>query len=99
MLPIVDATLAVSDEAFAAFVERHSAFRSIQCVEDNSDMCESYLMVDPYGRFFQNQAAGKGGYLYSRPILPSGAAAAFSEMRFNPAGFRSRYTTAPGEAS
>ncbi|MBL4856516.1 MAG: viperin family antiviral radical SAM protein, partial [Idiomarina sp.] len=99
MLPIVDATLAVSDEAFAAFVERHSAFRSIQCVEDNSDMCESYLMVDPYGRFFQNQAAGEGGYLYSRPILPSGAAAAFSEMRLNPAGFRSRYTTAPGEAS
>lgn len=99
MLPIVDATLAVSDEAFAAFVERHSAFRSIQCVEDNSDMCESYLMVDPYGRFFQNQAAGKGGYLYSQPILPSGAAAAFSEMRFNPAGFRSRYTTAQGEAS
>ena len=62
-------------------------------------MCESYLMVDPYGRFFQNQAVGEGGYLYSRPILHSGAAAAFSEMRFNPAGFRSRYTTAPGEAS
>jgi len=99
MLPVVDDTLAVSDEAFAAFVERHGAFQSIQCVEDNSDMCESYLMVDPYGRFFQNQAAGEGGYLYSRPILPSGAAVAFSEMRFNSAGFSSRYTTAPGEAS
>jgi radical S-adenosyl methionine domain-containing protein 2 len=50
-------------------------------------------------RFFQNQAAEKRGYLYSRPILSSGAAAAFSEMRFNPAGFRSRYTAAPGDAS
>lgn len=99
MLPVVDDTLAVTDEAFAAFVERHSAFQSIQCVEDNSDMCESYLMVDPYGRFFQNQPAGVGGYRYSQSILSIGAAAAFSEMRFSPVGFSSRYVTAAGEAS
>ncbi|BBT07412.1 hypothetical protein WP7S18E06_29110 [Aeromonas hydrophila] len=48
-------------------------------------MHESYLMVDPYGRFFQNTPllpAGQG-YAYSRPILEVGAGMAFSEMSFD----------------
>ncbi|EDM47642.1 viperin family antiviral radical SAM protein [Marinobacter algicola] len=92
MLPIVDASLAISDEEFAAFVQRHRAFQSVQCVEDNRDMCESYLMIDPFGRFFQNHPSLAGGYLYSDPILSVGAHAAFSKMAFNSASFQSRYT-------
>jgi radical S-adenosyl methionine domain-containing protein 2 len=92
MLPIVDRSLAISDEEFVAFVQRHRAFQSVQCVEDNRDMCESYLMVDPFGRFFQNHPSLAGGYLYSYPILAVGAQAAFSKMAFDSASFQSRYT-------
>ncbi|EMP54242.1 hypothetical protein MSNKSG1_16726 [Marinobacter santoriniensis NKSG1] len=92
MLPIVDASLAISDGEFAAFVQRHRAFQSVQCVEDNRDMSESYLMIDPFGRFFQNHPSLAEGYLYSDPILSVGAHAAFSKMAFNSASFQSRYT-------
>jgi len=92
MLPIVDASLAISDEGFAAFVQRHRAFKSVQCVEDNRDMCESYLMIDPFGRFFQNHPSLTGGYQYSKPILSVSAGTAFSEMAFNSTSFQARYT-------
>lgn len=56
-------------------------------------MRESYLMVDPYGRCFQNSPliAGKG-YTYSQPILEVGADTAFGSMAFDPARFRARYS-------
>jgi radical S-adenosyl methionine domain-containing protein 2 len=92
MLPIVDASLTISDEMFAAFVQRHCAFQAVQGVEDNQDMCESYLMVDPFGRFFQNHPSLTGGYQYSKPILSVGAGTAFSEMEFNSTSFQSRYS-------
>ena len=92
MLPVIDDSLAVSNEEFSAFVQRHRSSESIQCVEDHQDMCESYLMVDPMGRFFQNQSSLTAGYRYSKPILSVGTEAAFSEIKFNPTSFRSRYT-------
>lgn len=94
MLPVVSQHLAVNDEQFASFVSRHNPFSQILCIEDNLDMHESYLMVDPYGRFFQNTpllpAAGQG-YTYSRPILEVGAGMAFSEMSFDHKRFCARY--------
>lgn len=93
MLQVVNQHLAVSDEQFAAFVSRHSAFANILCAEDNQDMRESYLMVDPHGRFFQNSPMMAGqGYAYSRPILEVGAETAFSEMIFDHERFSARYT-------
>lgn len=53
MLPVINQSLVVSNDQFSAFLSRHSSSVSIQCVEDNSDMSESYLMVDPFGRFFR----------------------------------------------
>ncbi|HHZ9317065.1 TPA: viperin family antiviral radical SAM protein [Pseudomonas aeruginosa] len=95
MLPVVNQHLSVSDEQFAAFVARHSTFANILCAEDNQDMRESYLMVDPRGRFFQNSPQTPGqGYAYSPPILEVGAAAAFAEMAFDPARFSARYIPA-----
>lgn len=92
MLPVVNNSLAVSDEQFAAFVERHRAFKKILCAEDNQDMHESYLMIDPHGRFFQNNSLIAGqGYVYSQPILEVGATIAFSQMKFDPDRFSSRY--------
>lgn len=94
MLPVVNQNLAVSDEQFTAFVARHRTFANILCAEDNQDMRESYLMVDPHGRFFQNIPLIAGqGYAYSSPILQVGAKAAFAEMVFDPDRFSARYIT------
>ncbi|MDO4232183.1 MAG: hypothetical protein Q4D19_08630 [Lautropia sp.] len=81
-------------EQFHHFIDQHGAFSAIACVEDNLDMEDSYIMVDPHGRFFQNSNAGAStGYVYSRPILEAGTDAAFSDINFNADRFRSRYTT------
>ena len=100
MLPVVNQHLAISDEQFEAFVARHHAFKRILCAEDNQDMRESYLMIDPHGRFFQNSPLVAGqGYAYSQPILEVGAAAAFSQMSFDPDRFSARYVSAQAGVS
>lgn len=95
MLPVVNQHLSVSDEQFAAFIARHRAFSPVLCAEDNQDMRESYLMIDPHGRFFQNSPLIAGqGYAYSPPILQVGADAAFARIAFDPARFSARYIPA-----
>lgn len=49
MLPVVSQDLVVSDRQFTAFVARHHACSHVLCAEDNQDMREFYLMVDPTG--------------------------------------------------
>ena len=92
MLPVVTDALAVSSKDFEAFVVRHGRHGAVMCVEDNDEMNESYLMIDPLGRFFQN-SKGQQGYSYSRPIDLSGACKAFSDWRFSADTFASRYGT------
>lgn len=92
MLPVINDSLVISDEQFSTFVHRHRDFEAIACIEDNQDMCESYLMVDPNGRFFQNQTLlACNRYVYSEPILAAGVESAFSEIDFNSSSFQSRY--------
>lgn len=92
VLPMVTDAGVVSDKEFARFVEFHSPYRSIMRVEDNLDMLQTYLMIDPKGRFFQNHPDAKhSGYLYSSAILESGAAAAFPNIEISASGFASRY--------
>ncbi len=102
MLPVHDGSLAVSAEEFRAFVARHESLRAIMSVEDNDSMTESYIMVDPHGRFYQNAPGSAGAYRYSRPIPENGAAAAFAEMRWSEGKFLSRYAVAgrpgPGDS-
>ncbi|GHU27449.1 hypothetical protein AGMMS50256_07340 [Betaproteobacteria bacterium] len=90
MLPVLTNDLAVSDEAFQSFVRRHQSLGKVMCVEDNADMTESYLMIDPCGRFFQS-ASNKAGYEYSLPILEAGIGKAFSQTCFQEDKFASRY--------
>lgn len=93
MLPVVNQNLAVNDAEFQAFVERHQAFRDIYRVEDNDEMLESYIMIDPLGRFYQNGDDTLGnGYQYSPPILSAGANAAFAGMRFSAERYAARYS-------
>lgn len=90
MLPVVTDDLAVSSEAFEAFVVRHARYAGVMCVEDNDVMTESYLMIDPLGRFFQN-TKGLHGYSYSQSVDVVGAKQAFSDWRFSVDSFASRY--------
>jgi len=90
MLPVVTDRLAPTDAQFRAFVDRHRALGALMCVEDNDDMVQSYIMVDPHGRFFQNRPQGSG-YDYSPPILAVGAEAAFGRIAWSTSKFESRY--------
>lgn len=96
-LPIISDELAIADQEFQAFVTRHKEFGSVLSAENNHDMTESYLMVDPLGHFFQNQLNGRGGspYSYSMPILQIGAEAAFHQINFDVEKFVSRYSIFP----
>lgn len=91
MLPLQNSNLAVTGTQFRAFVERHGALDTIMSVEDNDSMTESYIMIDPLGRFFQNAAAGDGQYRYSHQILQVGAREAFAELTWSESKFFSRY--------
>ena len=94
MLPVVTENLTIGNQQFSTFLDRHRAFAQILYAEDNLDMLESYLMIDPYGRFFQNRPDHPGqGYLYSRPIPDAGAETAFSEVNFDMTRYRSRYVS------
>lgn len=91
-LPTVTEAGTVSDGQFVDFVGRHERFREIMRVEDNTDMLQTYIMVDPKGRFFQNDpAAMRSGYTYSTPILSAGPEAAFQSIGFASRGFARRY--------
>jgi len=82
----------ISDEMFSEFMRlNESDLGKNTVVEDNEDMTQSYLMIDPYGRFFQN---GNGhGYTYSDPIHEVGLEKALSQIDFDVDKFGSRYET------
>ena len=71
--------LKISREEFNSFIRRHADIPSM-IPEDNDLMTDSYAMVDPYGRFFQNSG---GRYSYSSSILDVGVETAFSQLNFD----------------
>lgn len=93
VLPVVTDTLSITDMQFGTFIECHRHLGSLLSVEDNRDMVESYLMVDPFGRFFQNRPtpSPEQPYIFSKAILEVGADAAFAQIDFNAARFAGRY--------
>jgi radical S-adenosyl methionine domain-containing protein 2 len=90
VLPVTDQSMTITDEEFQFFLNRHRKHRKIAVIEDNQDMVESYIMVDPQGRFFQNSPCS-AGYEYSQSILGVGAEKAFSQVNFDVEKFSSRY--------
>ena len=100
MLPMITNELSVSDDEFNAFVARHNRFADILYPEDNQAMRDSYLMIDPHGRFFQNGQRQIGeGYVYSRPILEVGVGNAFGDISFSPDLFCARYPQPTGSSA
>ncbi|MEB2352833.1 MAG: viperin family antiviral radical SAM protein [Burkholderiaceae bacterium] len=90
MLPSTTRHLEVTKEQFESFLKRHARFRSLMRIEDNDAMVESYVMVDPHGRFFQNGQRGFG-YAYSPAILDVGARDAFRAVTWVADKFAARY--------
>lgn len=82
--------LLVTSEQFEAYVRRNRIVEGDGiCVvpENNEMMTESYVMVDPAGRFFDNS---RGTYTYSKPILGSGVAESLREVSIDPERFLRR---------
>ena len=92
MLPIQNSHLSIKDFQFQQFVDRHALLNEMMSVENNESMTESYIMIDPIGRFYQNAPSGQGPYRYSSPILQVGVREAFSEMSWSMSKFLSRYS-------
>jgi radical S-adenosyl methionine domain-containing protein 2 len=90
----------ITTEKFNIFANKH---KDINCAmfEDNNIMLASYLMIDPFGRFFansdntknnvKNKIAKGADYAYSSPILNVGIMQAFEQIEFNFDRFINRY--------
>lgn len=82
--------LSITEEQFHSFVNRHKSLekRGINVVSENNNlMTESYLMVDPQGRFFQNR---ENRYHVSAPILEIGVEQALEQVGFSEEKFLKR---------
>lgn len=91
VLPVHDATQVITDTQYQAYIDRHqSSFPSL-IVEDNDDMWQSYLMINPQGQFYQNDGPANG-HLQSAPILKAGVDEALSQIPFNLNAFANRYS-------
>ncbi|WP_417789134.1 viperin family antiviral radical SAM protein [Terasakiella pusilla] len=90
VLPTLTDAMKIEDQDFASFISRHRKFKAIMSTEDNNDMLQSYIMIDPYGRFFQNRRNHQS-YAYSSPITDVGIQSAFKHIIFDPEVFSSRY--------
>ncbi len=79
-------SLEISDQQFSEFINKHKHISSY-ISETNKDMTNSYVMVDPAGRFFENS---KGIHKYSQPILKVSAEAALQGMNYDYSKFIAR---------
>ena len=93
MLPVIGendgiaADCKISGEEFREFVGRHRSLSDagVSVVpEDNTHMTNSYLMIDPAGRFFWHVPRGESrGLEYGAPILEVGLEEALKRVRFS----------------
>ncbi|MEE9489749.1 MAG: hypothetical protein V3V91_04835, partial [Thermoplasmata archaeon] len=77
--------LSLSREQFESFVERHAQFDPV--AEDNEAMTDSYLMMDPTGRFFQNT---NWRYSHSSSVFDVGVEMAIREVGWSQEKFNAR---------
>ena len=74
--------------AFDVGRSNDSSSKQVIFIENNDDMTESYLMISPDGRLFQN---GGDEYSYSRPLMNVSLADALSDIKFDSTKFDNRY--------
>ena len=84
------ADFTVTAQQFEAYVRRNRIVENDGThvvPESNAAMTESYVMIDPAGRFFDN---AQGFYEYSDPILEVGAEAVLKQVSIDTERFRQR---------
>lgn len=91
VLPVFSHISSISNKEFTSFVNRHQSLKSIMSVENNDTMTNSYLMIRPDGRFFQNSNESSG-YMKSRSILTTPVELALKEIGFSTNKFAKRYS-------
>lgn len=79
----------ITDEQFYFFIKNNWVEGLPIFIEDNDLMTESYLMISPDGRFFQN--GHKNEYAYSLPILETDIENALGQINFDLDKFNERY--------
>ncbi|MCW7512100.1 viperin family antiviral radical SAM protein [Leptospira levettii] len=80
----------ISNEEYSFFLKTHSGLPKYGVkiiAEDNSLMTNSYLMVNPSGRFYDNNS---GRYYESDPILEVGVEKALQQIHFSKENFTQR---------
>jgi radical S-adenosyl methionine domain-containing protein 2 len=80
----------VSEDDFLNYIKINESVRLkgiVMVPEANDDMTDSYIMVDPAGRFFDNSG---GGYKYSQAIASVGVRAAIGQIKISAEKFLSR---------
>lgn len=79
-----------TDEMFSYFILNNQCDEcSWVYIEDKNSMTQSYLMIDPSGRFYQN--GNQNDYAYSDPIHEVGLLQAMRSISFNQSRFSNRY--------
>jgi len=93
VLPLISSDHAIKTEQFLRFLDHHSSLSDVIAIEDNLQMQDSYIMIDPYGRFYQNSpsSCGDNGYCYSDRILDIGVERAFGQIQVSTQRFAARY--------
>ena len=77
-----------SKEQFNTFINNHKSLNINIFSETNEEMIESYIMVDPYGRFYQNSGAI---YQYSKSILELESNEIINHVNFDLKKYKNRY--------
>ncbi len=77
-----------TEKQFNVFLNKHQDINSKLYRESNEDMKNSYIMIDPHGRLYQNTNIK---YNYSDSILNISAEEAFRSIEFNLDKFQKRY--------
>ncbi len=79
----------ITDEMFSAFIANHHQLQDegILVRENNIEMKDSYVMIDPAGRFYTNK---NGMQEYSQSILSNGVERTYFKMNYNYQNFINR---------
>lgn len=90
VLPVYSKNLSIKQEQYLSYVQRHQSLSNLIITEDNEDMWQSYLMLNPEGKFYQNIGLC-AGIKQSPSIFDVGIKEALSYIDFNPQSFVKRY--------
>lgn len=89
-----DQRLEVTNDEFGSFVRRHAGLcpPGVMAWEDNDRMIGSYVMIDPFGRFFDARRDDNGAICrtYSSPILDGGVVPSLSALNYDVTALKRR---------